>query len=181
MQLFKSVIVIVVCANSLLAQAEIYKTTDADGNVTYTDQPVKSAKPVDVRSVNSIPAVKTPKPDKNAADSPTKAEKAEKVVNYRSVRIVEPADDTGIGHGPGDFTVRAASTPELAKDHALQLYLDGKAYGDANTSGNFMLTNINRGTHKLKVSVVNAAGKALKSSKPIEVHVFRPSVLQPAY
>ncbi len=180
MQLLKPALItmVITLAGSPLAQAEVYKSTDANGNVTYTDQPGKSTKPVDVRSTNSIPAVKTPEPDKNHTDS---SSSAEETVTYRSVRIVEPADDSSVPHGPGDFTVRVNSKPKLAKDHLLQLYLDGKAYGDANTTGSFALTNIDRGTHKLKVSVVNAAGKRLKSSKAIKVHVFRPSVLQPAY
>lgn len=171
-------VIVIACASSFVAQAEIYRSTDANGNVTYTDQPAKGAKPVDMRSINSIPAVETQKLDKDTIDSPLAAEKT---VTYRSVRIVEPSDDSTIAHGPGDFTVSATSKPKLAKNHALQLYLDGKAYGDAITSGNFTLTNINRGTHKLKVSVVSAAGKRLKNSKSIKVHVFRPSVLQPAY
>lgn len=176
MRLFKPSLIVgslIVCA---MAQAEIYKSTDIHGNVTYTDRPGKSAKPVDVRSTNSIPAVKTPKLDNNEAESPLAVDDT---VTYRYVRIVEPADDSGIEHGPGNFTVRASSKPGLAEDHALQLYLDGAAYGKANTSGSFALTNIDRGTHELKVTVVDAAGKPLKSSKPINVHVFRPSVLQP--
>ncbi len=178
MHLLKLGFIAIALAGSAAAHAEIYKSTDADGNVTYSDQPDKSAEPVDVRDINAIPAVKTPEPDKKAVDSPSTVQKT---VTYRSVRIVEPADDAGIGHGPGDFTVRANSKPKLAKGHVLQLYMDGKAYGDANTTGSFALTNINRGTHKLKVSVINADGKTLKSSKAIKVNVFRPSVLLPHY
>ncbi len=178
MQLIKPVIIFATVVACTMLQAQVYKSTDADGNVTYSDQPDKSAKPVDLGSTNSIPAVKTPKPDTNQADA---SAKAEATVTYRSVRIVEPANDSSIPHGPGDFTVRVSSKPELAKNYALQLYMDGKAYGDTNTSGSFALTNIDRGTHKLKVNIINAAGKSVKSSKTIKVHVFRPSILQPAY
>ncbi len=178
MQLLKPAVVFIALASSLLAQAEVYKSTDANGNVTYTDQPDKNTRPVDVRDTNSIPAVKISEPDKDAAGSPSTETET---VTYRSVRVVEPADDSGIPHGPGNFTVSASSKPELAKNHALQLYMDGKAYGEANTTGSFALTNVDRGTHKLNVSVVDAAGKKIKSSKTIKVHVFRPSVLQPAY
>lgn len=176
MQLLKSGLIVITLVTCAVAHADIYKSTDIHGNVTYTDKPDKSSKPVDVRSTNSIPAVKAPKLDKNEAESSLAADDT---VNYRSVSIVEPADDSGIEHGPGNFTVRASSKPKLAEDHALQLYLDGAAYGKANTSGSFALTNIDRGTHELRVSVVDSAGKALKNSKPIKVHVFRPSVLQP--
>lgn len=156
--------------------AEIYKSTDSHGNVTYTDRPAKDAKPVDVRSTNSIPAVQTPEP---AQDQQQASSKTDETVRYRYVRIIDPADDSGIEHGPGNFTVLANTRPGLAENHALQLYLDGAAYGKANTSGSFTLTNINRGTHELMVSVVDANGKPLKNSETIKVHVFRPSVLQP--
>lgn len=177
MQLFKPSLIVstlIICA---MAQAEIYKSTDSYGNITYTDRPEKNAKPVGVRSTNSIPAVEVQKIDQSDAD-PALAN-AKGAVKYRFVRIIDPADDSGIEHGPGNFTVRASSKPKLAEDHALQLYLDGEAYGKANSSGSFALRNIDRGTHTLTVSVVDAAGKALKRSKPITVHVFRPSVLQP--
>lgn len=177
MQLFKPGLIastLIVCAT---AQAEIYKSTDIHGNVMYTDRPAKSAKPVDVRNTNSIPAVTVPRVDKSEAESALA--NAEGAVKYRAVRIVEPANDSGIEHGPGNFTVRASSTPKLAENHALQLYLDGAAYGKANSSGSFALQNIDRGTHTLTVNVVDSTGRALKRSRPITVHVFRPSVLQP--
>lgn len=176
MRLLKPGLIVSSVIACTLAQAEIYKSTDVHGNVTYTDKPDKHAKPMDVQNTNAFPAVKLPKADKSETESPLAADDT---VNYRYVRIVEPADDSGIEHGPGNFTVRASSKPKLAEDHALQLYLDGTTYGKANTNGSFALTNIDRGTHELKVSVVDSAGKTLKNSKPIKVHVFRPSVLQP--
>ena len=48
MQLFNAGLIIstlIVCA---MAQAEIYKSTDSYGNITYTDRPEKNAKPVDM-------------------------------------------------------------------------------------------------------------------------------------
>ncbi len=162
---------------SLPGQAEIYKTVDEHGNVTFTDSaPDRKSEPVELPPANTMPAVK--RPEQSPQDAPDADEEA---IKYSHLSIVSPADESAIEHGPGDFTVTISVKPELAKGHALQLLMDGKPYGRATRAKAVQLTNVFRGTHQLQVKIIDEAGKTLKKSKSSSVHVFRPSVLLPGY
>mgnify|MGYP000138522185 FL=1 len=154
------------------ALAEIYKSVDKDGNVTYTDQAADNSTEVKVKISNSVPAVAAPTPAPTVDDEET-------AVRYKTLKIVSPADDSGIEHGPGNFTVKTSIKPALADGHAMQLFIDGAAHGKPSGRTSFKLTNVYRGTHILQVKVLSADGEVIKSSKPSSVHVFRPSVLLP--
>lgn len=155
--------------------AEIFKTVDANGNVSFSDKAPEGSEAVDLKPANTLPAVSVPE----AAAGEQEAE--EGAASYSTLRIASPADDSAVEHGPGDFKVSVDIQPDLAKGHALQLYLNGAAYGAPSNRASFMLRGVDRGTHKLQVRILDDKGYSLKKSGTISVHVFRPSVLAPGY
>lgn len=157
------------------ASAEIFKTVDANGNVSYSDKAPEGGEAIELKPANSLPAVV--KPPSIAGDQQAEEED----VSYSSLRIASPADDSSIGHGPGDFQVSVDVQPGLAEGHRLRLSVDGAAYGRDSSETSFMLSGIDRGTHKLQVRIIDAEGYTVKKSGTISVHVFRPSVLAPGY
>lgn len=156
-----------------LTQAEIYKTVDEHGNVTYSDKADGSQSAVELKPANSVPALVTPAPRTDAN------QEAEGPIKYKKLKIVSPADDSAIEHGPGDFTVTSSIKPALVKGHKMQLFIDGQPHGSPSERTSWALKNVYRGTHTLRVKVFNAEGKVVKKSKTSSVHVFRPSVLLP--
>lgn len=160
--------------------AEIYKTVDKDGNVIYTDKAPhgdKKTEKVTLKPSNSVPAVETPGIKLSPKDADTQG--PDKPFKYKSVRIVSPGNDSAIEHGPGNFSVTAKISPQLRDSDQVQLYIDGKAHGQAGKSTSWALKNVFRGTHTLQVRVLNSEGKTVKKSKKSTVHVFRPSVAHP--
>ena len=122
--------------------------------------------------VNSIPAptsIPAPDPKRDSALAPTES------AGY-GVSIVSPPDETTIPNGPGNFSVSADVTPGLAPGDTLQLYLDGIAWGEAQSRGIWQLTNIDRGAHTLTVGVIDATGNAVTVSSPVTVFVYRPGL-----
>ena len=93
-----------------------------------------------------------------------------------SVSIVNPAPETSIPMGPGNFSVDAKVAPGLGSDESLQLYIDSIPWGDPQRETSWALTNIFRGAHDLTVAVINGDGEQLANSDPIRVFVHRPSV-----
>lgn len=156
--------------------AEIYKSVDKDGNVTYTDRKLENGEEVNIKRLNRTKAVATP-----AKSQDDQSNEAEKTQRYSRLKISSPKHDSAIEHGPGDFTVTVQIRPKLANGHKIQLYLDGQAHGEAVAGTSFELSNIFRGTHTLQVKIVDKQGKTLKKSSITDVHVFRPSVLSPGY
>ena len=158
----------------LVSAQGIYRTTDENGNVIFTDAPPAdstAAEEVGLQPTNRTPPppdVPALAPGEERADEPEKAE-------YQVV-IVKPANETSIPMGPGNFSVSASVNPDLKKYYSLQLYMDGEARGSPQASGFWDLTNVFRGAHDLTVAVINSEGETVGISEPVRVYVHRPSV-----
>jgi hypothetical protein len=153
---------------------QIYRTTDEQGNVIFTDQPPAGSEQVERVELNptntATPPTITPRPPPDRPPEPATLE----AVDYQ-VSIDRPDNETTIPMGPGNFTVSARVEPPPGPDHSLQLLLDGENRGDPQRSGIWELTNVFRGAHDITVSVIDKQGAALATSAPVRVYVLRPS------
>lgn len=157
------------------AFAQVYKTVDDQGNVTYSDQTQNDSQTMELPRSNTVPAIEVPK--KITADE---SDSPETSILYKSIKITSPADDTGFGHGPGNFTVSISTSPALGKNDKIRLLMDGKTHSEG-SSTEFKLSNITRGSHTLQAVIISSTGKVLKKSRSITVHMMRPSVVSPSY
>ncbi|MEQ9463681.1 MAG: DUF4124 domain-containing protein [Haliea sp.] len=151
----------------------IYKSTDAEGNVVYTDRPPAegtAGEEIKLKRLNTSPAPET-------RPAPRPAAKAEAQVP-RTVSILTPADQTVIPMGGGDFDVQAGVTPPLAFSERLQLRIDGEARGEPQTGTSWALRNVLRGGHDLSIERLDADGKVIARSEPVHVQVMRPFNIQ---
>ncbi len=153
------------------ASAEVYRSVDEDGNVVFTDQPSPDAELIEVDELQTI----SPPPPRRAFKYEKKREKAKK---YTQISITSPQNDMAIRNNSGSVTVSVSTTPVLAHDHSLVLYLDGKesVLGAATSK---MFTNIDRGTHQIRAVVKDGEGRILISSKSVTFHLLRQSVIKP--
>ncbi|MBP6723227.1 MAG: DUF4124 domain-containing protein [Halioglobus sp.] len=161
-----------------LAAAQIFRSVDEQGNVTFSDTPPSSgpSEQIEVRQTNRTPApavIETLEPAPGAA-----AEEEGAAVAY-SVAITSPENETTIAMGPGNFTVSAAVEPALGQGEVLQLFIDGSPSGEPQAGGTWALTNVFRGAHDLTVAVVDSKGARLAESAAVRVYVLRPSVNSP--
>ena len=152
----------------------VYKMTDKDGHVTFTDQPhtadAESVERHDVRPLNTAEPHETNPVE--AALTP-----AEVSVPFET-RIEQPADGSTIPMGPGNFTVNVLVSPPLTDSEHLQLELDGAAYGVPQKQHWWSLTNIYRGEHQLRVYRLHSSGAQVDVSDSSTLFVLRPSVLR---
>ena len=158
-------------AHTVLAQP-VYKVTDADGNVTFTDTPPLSGD--GTIEEHSVHAPNTAKPTETTRAPAAPIEVGEPI-RY-DTRIVTPADNATIPMGPGNFAVQAALNPRLASDETLQLLLDGEPVGAPQRIANWQLTNVYRGEHQLQVVRLDESGVQLDASPASTVYVMRPIV-----
>ena len=156
-----------------LGSAQIYKSTDADGNTSYSDTPPASgpSEQVKLQETNSTPAPDMVAP---AAAETVATQETDAGADY-SVSIATPANETTIPMGPGNFPVTASVEPALSQGDLLQLHVDGSPSGNPQSSRNWTLTNVFRGAHDLKVVVVNDKNDPLAESESVRVYVLRPS------
>ncbi|RLA59729.1 MAG: hypothetical protein DRR04_07650 [Gammaproteobacteria bacterium] len=153
--------------------AQIYRTTDEQGNVVFTDKPsagVNTTERVELPPINTTPAPvfkPSPEPELEAPDTAAPA---------YSVAIISPANETSFPMGPGNFSVSVNVQPSPGENQALQLYIDDIPWGDPQQGTSWALTNIYRGEHLLTVAIVDAKGEHLANSAAIRVFVHRPSI-----
>ena len=98
---------------------------------------------------------------------------------YHSAAILSPADDEALRANGGQLTVSARIVPALRPGHRLQLLLDGTPKGRPQTSAQFHLTDVDRGTHRLRVRILDAAAGVVFVGKPSQFHLLRHSIRHP--
>lgn len=150
-------------------QAQIYKSTDEHGNVSYGDQPPGAgaeSEKLELSPTNTAPAIKA-KPGQ-------KQEQPATLAAQPTVAITTPENDTVIPMGPGDFSVQAAVTPALRQGEQLQLLIDGQPHGDTQTDTLWSLIGVFRGGHDLVIKRLAADGKVVAHSDTVRVYVMRP-------
>lgn len=158
---------------SLPVQATVYRHVDAQGNVTFSDEPSQGAEEIRVKPVTTVTL---PKPDavreqlqrqeNGDADDPA----------YERVVFSFPSDEEAFHSGSGDVEFRVQSSPALRRGHKFEVTLDGQPVGQS-TSGTVSVQNIDRGTHRAGVHIINQSGQRVQSGEEITFTIHRPSRL----
>lgn len=160
-----------------LGAAQIYKSVDAQGNVSYSDTPPASgpSEEIKLRQTNSAPP--PPEMAEPQASAPPTSPDGSAATSY-TVAVTSPANETTIPMGPGNVAISASVEPALEQGALLQLLVDGTPSGNPQSSNQWQLTNVFRGAHDLSVVVVDPEGERLAESESVRIYVLRPSVNQ---
>jgi len=156
------------------AGATIYKWTDANGVVHFSDTPAEGAKKVDVPPAPVYSAPKLPVP---AAAQPAKPTKSAAKSSYSDIAVVQPTSKETIWSGSGDVEVAVSVTPDLRPHDKVQFFLDGQPQGAPSSSIQTHFPDVSRGTHQVSAEVVNPDGKVLVRSDSVTFYLHRPSIL----
>lgn len=157
------------------ASAEIYRQVDAQGNVTYTDEPSGQA-PAETVKIKPVTTVTLPKPEAVREPEQLRQKVEEEGAAYSSVGFTAPEDKQAFHSGSGDIAFAVTSSPGLKKGHKYEVTLDGQPVGQT-TSGRVSVRNVDRGTHEAGVGIVDSNGVTVKTGNTISFTVHRPSVL----
>jgi hypothetical protein len=163
-------------APAAASAAKIYKWTDAQGNVIYSDTPRPGAVELDVATdpagIVPVPAQAPAKPGATPAEADA----------YRILRVVAPADQDLLENTGGWVGVSLVVEPALlgAKGHAIRLRLDGQTLDTRYPGGEIALPNVERGQHTLEAEVVDPTGAVLITSAPVAFTMSDPSSQTPA-
>jgi hypothetical protein len=165
-----------IAALSLPAQAEIYKTVDEDGNVVFTDIPPReddeNAEQIIIEDPNSF-AVEEAIPNADAwIVEPQEGEGEEPPFRYQALEIVSPADDEPVRENAGNITIVTNLNPRLQRGHLARLLMDGNIVQEG-PQASFSLANVDRGTHTIRVEIVDESGQVMIRSGDSTFHMLR--------
>lgn len=156
---------------SQLASAAVYKKVDADGNVSFSDIPDKTAKLIIVAPLATVPAMSPELIESTLANDQSSINE-ERPVKY-SLTILSPQSDQTYRRGSDSFSANVQVKPELRKGDRLITLVDGKSGSGGSTE------DMDRGQHTFEAQVVNARGQVL-ASQSVSFFVQQSSVKQQA-
>lgn len=155
---------------SLFVSAEVYKTVDKNGRVTYTDIPPAdtAAKPIELKTINSIPA-----PTAIPTDNLNRPNNNPQASGEYQVQILAPENGTTLMANERSITVSISVSPALDNGNLLAYKLDGETL-TTSSEMTYIIAEPPRGEHILTVDVVDSEGISLAHSNAITVVIMRP-------
>jgi hypothetical protein len=157
--------------------AVIYKWTDADGVVHYSDQPVPGAEKIvtSAGSANGIGGGAS----SVAAATPSKGPVSG--VDY-SVFAIESPSKEQVFFGDDVVPVRLQLEPELKPNQTITWHLNGRQLDDqAPNAVAFAMQTLPRGTYVIAATVTDTASGESKSTDSVTFYVRQPSELAPQH
>lgn len=162
--------------------AQVYKKRNADGTVTYSDQPIQGAEKVEVEAApvtefaKPTVAAQPEQPQASAAQA-GEAANGEEVPTEFSVTITSPEYQAPIRANNGQFDVTWQSEPEkLPEGFNYELYVDGVLSWSGADSNQATLMDVARGERRIYLRIVNANGDEVARSDTLVVYVLRAAI-----
>lgn len=152
----------------------VYKGKDADGNVLFSDKPLPDSEKIEIKPAQTYTPAPLPKDgSKNKSEEPAE-------VSHYEVNIIEPQNDQTMTTDIQSVRVSLSVKPDLQKGDKVQVFLNGKPFGQLSDSLNFALPRLDRGAYVLKAQIVSEKdpAKVKGESAPITFFQRRTSVGQ---
>jgi hypothetical protein len=158
----------------------VYKWTDAQGVVHFSDQPVPGAERVVTTSAPAHAGILGQTASTSPA-APSPMPKADKTLSAAKIAIVSPApEQTFTGEQP--VPVSLSLDPDLKPSWTVVWTLNGaQVPGQTSTTTQFTLTDLARGIYTIEATVTDAGTGESKSADAVTFNIVRPSLLSPQH
>jgi hypothetical protein len=152
----------------------VYRWTDANGVVHFSDQPVPGAEKV---SIGPTQRYGTPPPSTKQQKGTPEAQKKPPLAHlgYTTVAVTSPAAEQTFFEEP--IPVSLGLSPALHEGHTLTWFLNGAPLEE--TGGTFTIPTLDRGAYSIFATITDTATQETTSSPPVSFYVRQPSVLSP--
>src|ERR1700678_1877761 len=180
----RSWILVGACASWLLpfaAQAVVvYKWTDAQGVVHFSDQPVPGAEKVLTNSTPEHAGI-LGQTAAGPTGSSAKPKTDKKTLATANVAIGSPAPEQTFT-GEQSVPVSLSVDIDIKPSWTIVWTLNGaQVQGQSPTATSFTLTDLTRGVYTIEATVTDPATGESKSADPVTFNVLRPSLLSPQH
>ena len=163
-------------ACSVVLAATVYKWTDEDGVVHYSDQPHPNAEKVHVQAVQTY---KSGPYDAGGGAQPAPSGGGTAPAAYAGCAIAQPADNQNYPN-VDSLSIVVRTDPSLHPGDQIFLMLDGAPLNNAQPVGTqFTLSPVERGTHTLQAVVRAGTGALMCQTPAVTFSVSQPSTQNP--
>lgn len=184
--MIKKILLILFFLSACSTFADVYKSIDAAGNVTYSDAPQNDqAEKIELPQDHAGEALTTT-PAENAASTeqasslePNPVPNADQTLivkpekkPYTQFSISSPANGETLQNQP-TIKVEISINPPLQEGDMVQIYLDNNAWGPPAHATQFQFTKPDRGTHQISAKLIGNDNTTLKSSGSNTVYIHQ--------
>lgn len=162
--------------------AEIYRSMDADGTVTYSDQPHPKSEAVSLPSVNIATQSNTQNTNATTDSMTTKKKKT----SYTQFKITAPKDQDTFQNAT-EIPVTISISPALQEGDKIQFYLDGKAVSEPINSTSYSIPKIKgtteiieRGSHSITADLLSEEGEVIKTTPAVTIYAHYVTLFSPS-
>jgi len=159
-------IITLLTSHAFATSTKIYVWRNDDGVLVFSDSPKPGAEEVEIKEPNTSSSV-----DTSVLDLTPKV-----IKDDYQVEINQPAENATIRDNTGSVYVSGRIKPVFKRGLKIQLYLDEEPYEKPQTHSMFVLRNIDRGEHVIKMKLLDEKGKIIALSKPVTFYMHRASV-----
>jgi len=150
--------------------AEIYKWTDRNGNVHFSDKPHPGAEEIILPKTQTYSSPAAPHTDTPVAKEESEDEKSA----YETFTIAQPEDQVTIRSPQGYVSILIDLKPELRPGDKLQILVDGTPIDKPRATTVFALQDVHRGSHTLAAQLSDAKGNIVGTTDPITIFMMPP-------
>ncbi|MGF1642878.1 MAG: DUF4124 domain-containing protein [Thiotrichales bacterium] len=178
----RNLLVVALLLLSCASHAEIYRWTDKNGNVMFSDQPPPGHKVEKLQITSPNLSSRTESPAKPQAEAGADESPAESPDGggYETLQILSPKADESIRSNTGAIDVSISLSPTLQVElgHRFRILFNGNPVKEG-LSPFVVLDNVDRGTHTVQALVITREGDTLKESPSVQFHVLRFTQIKP--
>ena len=172
----RNILILILLFPAFANAAEVYRWTDTDGEVHYSDRPEEGAEVVTIEEAQtySAPAPTTSSSSRSAGSSGADGDSSPA---YSLFEIVTPEREEVLWNIGGELNVALRLTPRLQSGHTVSVFLDGEPVRKLpRGSTRAQLSDVVRGTHTLHAEVQDRAGTAVATTDPVQFTVQQTSI-----
>jgi hypothetical protein len=154
----------------------VYRWTDANGVVHFSDQPVPGAEKVAIGPTKLYGTPNPPtKQQKSAPEAPKKAQLLH--LGYTSLAVTSPTAEQTFFDEP--VPVALSLSPELREGHTLTWFLNDAPLEQS--AGTFTINYLDRGSYSIHATITDNGTQESASTPPVTFYMRQPSLLSPQH
>jgi hypothetical protein len=179
----RSWILVGACASWLVPFAAhalvVYKWTDAQGVVHFSDQPVPGAEKILTTSAPEHAGILGQ--TDSTSPAPAQKPKTDKGLSSAKIAIASPSPEQTFTGGDS-VPVSLSVDGEIKPTWTIVWSLNGaQVQGQSPTATSFTLTDLSRGVYTIEATVTDSSTGESKSADAVTFNVMRPSILSPQH
>lgn len=146
---------------------KIYVWRNENGVLVFSDSPRPGAEEIQVKeNDNVLPSVNTKTLDINPNIVTEKFE----------LEITQPEHEATIRDNTGSVYISGRIMPRFKRGFKVQLYIDDQPFESPSTQSIFILRDLDRGEHTIKMTLIDETGKVIATSPSKVFFMHRASV-----